>query len=32
MGWSNGAAMAYRLSCEMSNRIAGVVSFAGFMA
>ena len=28
-GWSNGAKMAYRLSCEMSDRIAAAASFVG---
>ena len=28
-GWSNGAIMAYRLACEMSERIAAVAPFVG---
>ncbi len=32
VGWSNGGHMAYRLACEMSGRIAGMTSFAGYMA
>jgi polyhydroxybutyrate depolymerase len=32
VGWSNGGHMAYRLACEMSDRIAGIASFAGYMA
>ena len=29
VGWSNGGTMAYRLACEMSDRIAGVISYVG---
>jgi len=29
VGWSNGGIMAYRLACEMSDRIAGAAIFAG---
>lgn len=28
VGWSNGGSMAYRLACELSGKIAGIVPFA----
>jgi polyhydroxybutyrate depolymerase len=31
IGWSNGGYMAYRLACELSNRIAAVASVTGSM-
>ena len=30
LGHSNGAMMAYRLACDMGERLAGIVSLAGF--
>jgi len=29
IGWGNGGMMGYRLACELSDKLAGVVSFGG---